>query len=196
MPITAQRFDPALRLDEVQPHPANPRQGNVNALRSAIDALGFYGAIIVRDTGHVLAGWHRVLAAHEEGMPALPALVVTCDDRTAENIVLVDNRASDLAIYDDSVLASVLSDLSSADALAGTGYTPQDLSALLAEVSAAPTPPPSPEDDTGASVETLRSMVLTFDPDHFPLVMADLLTLQRHWGLSDFSAVVSRLALG
>lgn len=120
-------------VDEMLPHPANARLGNVAALEESIDSLGFYGAVVVQEsTGHVLVGNHRRLAALRQGIDSLPTMVVDVDDRTAERILIADNRHSDMATWDQEALLAQLSRLAEDDGgLVGTGFTEGDLAKML-----------------------------------------------------------------
>ena len=123
-------------VDTVKPHPENPRLGNVDAIAESIQVNGFYGALIVqKSTGFIVAGNHRWKAAVQLGMTQVPAIMVDVDDEEAVRILLADNRTSDMGTYDDSALANLLSSLPTLD---GTGYTPDDLSALLPDITDRP----------------------------------------------------------
>lgn len=134
MRVHEQTYEPVL-IDTVSPHPDNPRRGDVGSIVASIDANGFYGAIVVqKSTGYILAGNHRWQAAKAAGMPSIPAVVLDVDDDRARRILLVDNRANDIATYDEAQLIHVLKTLEiSDDALGGTGYTTTDLADLLAK---------------------------------------------------------------
>src|SRR5690348_2978333 len=113
-----------VRVDDIQPHPKNPRHGDVSAIIASIKANQFYGACTVqRSTGYILAGNHRWLAARECELTHIPVIWIDCDDATAVRILLVDNRTNDLASYDDPKLAEMLADiLREQGTLDGTGY--------------------------------------------------------------------------
>lgn len=128
-------------IDAVTPHPKNPRRGATAAILESIRATGFYGALLAqRSTGFILAGSHRWAAAKQAGMTELPVTWLDVDDEQATRILLADNRTSDLATYDAQALADLLGTL--AAPTTGTGYTPDDLSDLLAHVN--PYTPPIP----------------------------------------------------
>ncbi|MBI2392804.1 MAG: DNA modification methylase [Deltaproteobacteria bacterium] len=133
----AQRTDHFERvaIDELRQHPRNPRKGNVDAIVESISKNGFYGAIVVqRSTRYILAGNHRWLAAKRAGMPDVPVLWADVDDKTARRILLADNRTSDVAKYDDPLLASLLKELRAEMDLAGSGYAESDVDALLKSI--------------------------------------------------------------
>lgn len=123
-------------VERLQRHPLNPRKGNTNAIKQSIRANGFYGAVIVqRSTDYVLAGWHRYDAALQDESETVPVMWVDVDDATAKRIVLVDNRTSDLATYDESKLAELLDELKQEGDLLGTAYDDSDVTKLLDELA-------------------------------------------------------------
>ena len=115
-------------------HPDNPRRGNVDEIRSSIRINGFYGALVVqRSTGHILAGNHRFMAAQAEGLDSVPVIYVDASDDDAKAILVGDNRLSDLAENDPELLVALLQAIQSREqGLTGTGYSDDDLAALLA----------------------------------------------------------------
>lgn len=154
---------PLVPIGDLSTHPDNPRQGDVGALVDMMRANGFYGESIYQESsGQVCIGNHRLLAARALGMPVIPAMGAAIDDERAKRWMLGDNRAADLAAYDDSLLADLLSDLATgtSGALAGTGFDNDALDQLLADVGTAqqfqpsPTPPPR-LDESDASFAVL-----------------------------------------
>lgn len=130
-------------VSELYEHPANPRRGDVSAIVASFRANGFYGTLTVqRSTMRVLAGNHRLRAARQLGMGAVSCAIVDVDEATALRILLADNRTSDLATYDDKMLADALTKLDGA--LAGTGFRQRDLDELLRRLSAQPAPQDDP----------------------------------------------------
>lgn len=73
---------------------------------------------------------------------------VDVDDDRALRILLADNRTNDLASYDDTVLASLLSDLANTSDLTGTGYDGDDLDQLIGKMTV-PNFMPASEDEQG-----------------------------------------------
>jgi ParB-like chromosome segregation protein Spo0J len=127
-------------VDQVQPHPRNPNRGDADAVAESIDAIGFYGALIVHGpTGNILAGSHRWVAAQTEGLAELPALVYDVDEDTAERIMVGDNEFARMARWDMAGLVSVLTDLSASPAqLAATGFDQSRFAELVAKMTPAP----------------------------------------------------------
>lgn len=126
----------AVRTDAVQTHPRNARRGNVAKIRASLDRWGQYQPIVVQaSTGYVIAGNHRLLAARDLGWEHIDAVLIDVDDDAARRILLVDNKSSDDAEYDDEQLAELLRDLQGD--FDGTGWNTDELDALLEELTAA-----------------------------------------------------------
>ncbi len=129
-----QTYEAAEPVKNLKLHPRNPRRGQTDLIQRSIESHGFYGAVVAqRTTGYVLAGNHRLLAAQATGRTELPVLWVDADDDEALRILLVDNRASDLATYDEGELAKLLRDLRDEEAalLESVGYGSDDVDELL-----------------------------------------------------------------
>lgn len=119
--------------EDLRPHPAAVRRGDVKAIRESVRANGFAGALVCRrtgDGGEILAGKHRWEAARAEGLEGLPVLWLDVDDATATRIVLVDNRSSDLASNDLAALERALLTLRGDGDLEGSGYDDRALGDL------------------------------------------------------------------
>lgn len=137
--------DPRLRVvsvgvDDVEPHPRNPRLGDVAAIANSLMVHGQYRPIVVqKSTGYVLAGNHTLKGARRlrdngaQGWDTIDAVVLDVDDVEAKRIMLVDNRSAELGTYDDGVLAELLRELPD---LEGTGYEPADLDDVLERMAA------------------------------------------------------------
>lgn len=131
-------------IDEVKPHPANSRRGDLEAIEGSMAANGIFGAVyaqVRRDgtKGPVIAGNHRVRAAKNAGATHIPVIRIVCTDIEAERMARADNRTHDLGEGDDPelLLASLQRIADEGDgSLEGTGYTDLDLAALEAEVAA------------------------------------------------------------
>jgi ParB-like chromosome segregation protein Spo0J len=134
---------------DVHPHPRNARLGDVDAIAESIEALGFFGVIVVHEqTGDILIGSHRYLAAQQSGIAELPALLVDCDDATARRIMLADNAIGDLATWDVDALVDELQQLAAEPGalLTGTGFSVDQLADMLRRQAA---PPGFPEHGAG-----------------------------------------------
>jgi hypothetical protein len=131
--------------------PRNPKQHEVEEIKASFRRFGFVQVPSINETtGRLCAGHGRreaLVEMKEAGEPApariqvrdgewyVPVLrgVAFTTDEEAEAYLLADNRLSDIGGYDDAELARVLADLKkTTEGLQGTGYTEDDLQALLA----------------------------------------------------------------
>lgn len=141
-----QDFRPAAPLVEYVEHPLNPNEGDVGLLTVLLQENGFHGAAIAwataggtlfgvqapRSQRFILAGAHRHRALVLAGAHAWPVFDVHCRADVAERVLLADNRSS-AGHEDQAVLAAILRELHGRDNLAGTGYDPDDIDALMAQ---------------------------------------------------------------
>lgn len=136
MNIRPEISDLSIEITAVTQHPRNIRQGDVGAICQSLAAHGQYRPIVVqRSTGHVLAGNHTLAAARSLGWSQIAATYVECDDEQALRILLVDNRANDLATYDDTALSDLLQELAATDlGLDGTLFDGDALDALISDI--------------------------------------------------------------
>lgn len=134
-------LDPLITADlqALTPHPDNPRNGDTDAITESIRTSGMYRPIYVqRSTGRILAGNHTYAAALQLGAERLPVVWLDVTNEQALRILIADNRTADLGTYDDALLAQTLTDLTTTEAaLLGTGYTPDDLDALMRDIAEA-----------------------------------------------------------
>lgn len=123
----------ATPINKLKAHPQNVRQGDVGAISQSLEQHGQYRPIVVQQsTGFILAGNHTYKAAVALKWKEIAATFVDVDDEQALRILLVDNRANDLAMYDDAALAEVLKYLDSTNAgLEGTLFDGDDLDDLM-----------------------------------------------------------------
>lgn len=137
-------------LADLHPHPMNARRGNVGLIAESLRELDQYRPVVVNRgtrTGRpneILAGHHLVLAATELGWTEVAATYVDVDDAEGTKIMLADNRTSDVATYDDALLAELLASLPD---LAGSGYHQEDLDALEALLKGYDLDPDAGDDD-------------------------------------------------
>ena len=152
--VTDQTYELA-DVNSIQPHPENARKGNLEVIRHSIRSNGFFGACVVqRSTGNILVGNHRYLAAVAEGIEAVPVVWVDKTDIEARQLLLVDNRTSDLATYDDEILSGLLQAVAETDDLGATGFGDSDIEALIKAID---------EDNKGQNREGNGAMLSVLD---------------------------------
>lgn len=117
------------RWSDLRPHPANPRNGDIDAIKESVRTNGVYRPIIATQDGTILAGHHLYHALGELGHDTVDVVLLPLDPNSAEarRIMVADNRTADLGRYDESVLLDLLDSLPDLD---GTGYTDRDLGEL------------------------------------------------------------------
>ncbi len=128
----------AVPINDLTPYEQNPRQGDISLIAESLERNGQYRPIVVNKRGNViLAGNHTFWAAKELGWSSIAATFVDADEETARRIVLIDNRANDLASYDDEALAGMIQaivDAEGPEGLIGTGFDTEDLDVLLGDL--------------------------------------------------------------
>lgn len=117
-------------LATVRQHPDNPNSGDVELIAESILTYGFTSPIIVQaSTGFIVAGNHRYAAMLALEQTMIPAVYVNLTDDEALAYLVMDNRASEVAVRDEFLLATILDKVASRpQGLAGTGY---DMSQFL-----------------------------------------------------------------
>lgn len=189
-------------VGELIKHPANPRKGNIPAIRESIREHGFVGVIAVqRSTGRIIIGTHRFEAAQQEGILSVPVMFLDIDDTQALRLLLADNRSSDLAGYDEDQLLKNLRDIGN---LQGSLFDMDALETLEAKVGTITTIDPTFKGDyadAGQEMEAraaqaeriaqeMKDVVLVMKPEDYAVFMADVKTLQKRWGVSGLIATV------
>lgn len=117
-------------IGSLEQYPLNPREGDVGAISESLRVLGQYRPIVAnRRNRRILVGNHTWEAARLLGWKEISVVWVDVDEETEARIVLIDNRANDLAQYDNNALTKMLTSLQS---LEGTGWDGDDVDDLLA----------------------------------------------------------------
>lgn len=174
-------------LNDVVPHPSNPRKGDVEKIAKSIREHGFHGALVVQTSRkRIIVGEHRWRAAQIVGLDAVPMDWKDVDDQKALEIMLADNRASDSADYDSPDLAALLESLPDPSAAL---WDQPDVDALLRSIA----PPEANEGTrTVTSLKDLREnytdaavrqLIFGFVRNHYQWVVARLGELREQRGI-------------
>jgi DNA modification methylase len=122
------------RLDELKPDPANPRRHSKKQVRQIANSIGAFGLnvpILIDHEGKVIAGHGRLLACGELGITEVPTLCLNHLTPTqARAFMIADNRLSEIAVWDDQLLAQQLKDLS----LLGLDFSIEVIGFEMAEI--------------------------------------------------------------
>jgi DNA modification methylase len=103
-------------IDELKPDPANPRHHSKKQIRqigNSLKAFDFIVPVLIDAEGKIVAGNGRVLAGREVGITEVPT--VRLDHLTpaqARAFMITDNRLTEIATWDDRLLAQQLAELS------------------------------------------------------------------------------------
>lgn len=162
-PDAAPRHTPLLdvqieKLDTLVPYPGNPRQGDIGTIINLLLEHGQYRPIVVsKNTRRILAGNHVAKAAAELGWTEIAVSWVTTDEDGERRIVLADNRTSDLATYDPAALGRALTSVPMEDLERTTGYSLEDVQALVSGET--PAGKPSTQAEATIRIGTIKGKV-------------------------------------
>ena len=104
------------RIDDLKPDPANPRlhsKKQIRQIANSIEVFGFNVPVLVDAELKVIAGPGRLLACRELGWTEVPTLCLDhLTTAQARAFMIADNRLTEIATWDDRLLAQQLKDLS------------------------------------------------------------------------------------
>ena len=165
-------------IDRLKPWARNPRKNDgkpVDEVAASIQRFGFGAPILARlADGEIIGGHTRYKAAQKLGLTEVPVRFLDLSESEAHALALSDNRTGELAAWDDAELLAILRDVATSEqALAGTGFSNEDLDALvqgLAEPFRAPPAGPSEVTTDGVNDELkgqrLHVVIACADLDH------------------------------
>jgi DNA modification methylase len=110
---------------------------NMEAIKGSLLRFGQAEPLVVQASSRqVIGGNGRLAAMRELGWTECDVVELDLDDTKAAALSLALNRTSELASWDEPVLAKVLQELDSAGELGFTGFSSDDLGALLDRLEA------------------------------------------------------------
>jgi hypothetical protein len=132
-----QRYEEAVPLDQLTPHPANPNEGDVGLVDELVTVNGFAGAILAQaSTGIIIDGETRWRAAVAEGAGTIPVLWADVDDETRDRLLASINEATRKGRNNLAKLVALLQPFTDTpDGLAGTAFDGDDLDDLIAQLN-------------------------------------------------------------
>jgi ParB/RepB/Spo0J family partition protein len=128
----------AVPVDSLVPDPDNARShpdDNIDAIMRSMAEFGQDQPLVVREEGRlIIKGNGRWEAARGLGWTHVAAVLVSESEVRAAARALADNRSGELAEWDDAVLARVIERVRASDEVStdATGFTPEDVAAVLA----------------------------------------------------------------
>jgi DNA modification methylase len=146
-----------LPLGQIIPYARNPRKNEkaVATVAASIAEFGWRQPIVVDEAMVVLAGHTRLEAARQLGLETAPVHVARgLTEAQARAFRIMDNRSSENAEWDDELLGLELGDLLEAEFDLGlTGFTDEELNALMNGLAEDGTGPQEGEDDVPETPE-------------------------------------------
>src|SRR3954463_16592559 len=124
-------------LDRLVPYARNARthsDAQVAQIAASVREWGWTVPVLVDETGMLIAGHGRVLAARKLGIPEVPVMVATgWSEAQRRAYIIADNKLALNAGWDDSMLSLELADLQELGFdLDLTGFNGDEVLALLA----------------------------------------------------------------
>jgi len=124
-------------LSAIVPDPANVRlhdDRNLEAIRGSLSRFGQQKPIVVDTDGVIRAGNGTYAAAKALGWETIAVVRTDLAGLEAAAFAIADNRTSDLSVFDNVALSTLLQSLHAEDALDGVGFDEKELNRLLDEV--------------------------------------------------------------
>ena len=128
-----------VKLDALIPYARNSRthsEAQVAQIAASIKEFGFTNPVLIDETGSIIAGHGRVMAARKLAITDVPSIRLThLTDAQKKAYVIADNKLALNAGWDDEMLAVELTDLKDMGFdLDLTGFSTDEIEALLAPV--------------------------------------------------------------
>ena len=140
-------------VDELKLDPANPRRHSKKQIRqiaNSIRTFGFIVPVLIDRHGKVLAGHGRLLACRELGITEVPTLCLEhLTPAQARAFMIADNRLTEIATWDDKLLAEQLKELSLVDldfSIEVIGFEMGEIDLRIASLEDASDPADDPAD--------------------------------------------------
>lgn len=158
------------RVEELTPDPGNPRRHakkQIRQIASSIQAFGFIVPVLIDCDSKVIAGHGRLLAARELGVAQVPTLCLEhLTPAQANAFMIADNRLTEIASWDDQLLAQQLKELTLLDldfSIELTGFEMAEIDLRIASLEDSPEPADDPADalpepSTGPCVSKLGDL--------------------------------------
>ena len=140
-------------IDQLTPNPANPRvhsKKQIRQIAESIRVFGFNVPVLVDRHGNVVCGHGRLLACRELGIIEVPTLRLDhLTPAQARAFMIADNRLTEIATWDDRLLAEQLQDLSISGldfSLETTGFEMGEIDLRIASLEDLPAQDDDPAD--------------------------------------------------
>jgi hypothetical protein len=137
--VIPQRYEQAVPLAELTPHPLNANQGDVGLVSQLLADNGFAGAVLAQEsTGLIIDGETRWRSAQADGMDTIPVLFLDVDDDTRDRLLASINESTRRGVNDESKLVTLLKGLAvTPKGLRGAAFDGDDLDSMVRRLQAA-----------------------------------------------------------
>jgi len=126
-----------VKINELKPHPKNPRvhpDSAINKLVRSIKEYGWTNPVLVSADGYVLAGHARLKAAEKAGIQEVPVIYLELEGAKAEAYLIADNRLQDETDWDMPKLKDLLQELDTGELdLELTGFDMDEIEDLMTQ---------------------------------------------------------------
>jgi site-specific DNA-methyltransferase (adenine-specific) len=173
-------------VGELRAHPRNPRRGAVEEIRKSLRRFGQQRPLLALPDGTLVAGHHVWRAAQAEGWSHVAVLRSDLTEGEVEAYLLADNRLADLGVYDEQLLGELLAPMRDGERLEGTGYSYEDVDALLLYLE-------PPVVAAGGDAAAIFRLVLSYEREQYQALTERLDELAREGGHESYSATVEAL---
>ena len=110
--LVPQRYEEAVSLSALTPHPANPNQADSGLIGELIAANGYAVPVLAQEsTGLIIDGEHRVEAARAKGMTTVPVVWLDVSDDTRDRLLASLNESTRRGMNDAAKLVALLKGL-------------------------------------------------------------------------------------
>lgn len=137
-------------VDALKPHPKNPRlhdRDQIKKLAVSIKTFGFVAPALINNHNEIIAGHGRILAAKDAGLTDVPTIRLEhLTDEQVRAYRIADNRLSEIATWDDTLLAEQLKALSEMQldfSLEATGFSMGEIDLRIEGLPQAEKPDPA-----------------------------------------------------
>ncbi len=186
-------------LDDLHPHPRNPRRGNVREISRSLERFGQQRPVLALPDGTIVAGHHVVEAARAREWTHVAVVRSDLTEEEVEAYLLADNGTADQGYYDERQLAALLAEWEDYE---GTGFSKADAEKLVQSMLAEPELEPAPraaspgEQPLAQGTAEAFNIVLSYDEDTYRQLatICDRLADERE--LASYADVVRSVILG
>lgn len=131
-------------LQDLKPYEKNPRKHGkgIDELVKSITRNGFTNPIMIDQNGRIIAGHGRYQAAKRLGLQTVPCIRLDVDDKQYHELLISDNKISELSKWDNSILKETMLILGDLKDMEIPGFSMDDIDKVFGhkheDISASP----------------------------------------------------------